>query len=598
VKELFINSNSLAKILNELFKLRKNVNVSLFQKMSHSDLIISFRNKLSAKEIEPILETFYITHSIKEEGVDIIIIGYKKIKIGIQIKTHKDILEKDFIKKIKSQIFDSRAHRLNYLFIFLCADNTHKTIRRRINILNSEISLKKVIENVGIIEPEFVAGFLLDKIHKEEVIEIADKYKISKTPSKFIQANYYILNDISYFKRILKNNFEMFQLEGKVFMHHNFIFEFINKIAALFDDYFPKRYFEKSYKSEKEILKDYPELSDFQWGLEYKINLSKSELLKTNCYKDNKIVQLFYENGNNFERYGKCYINADPCGGMISKEIELKNINPTFLVLKNITDFRINTIKIYYIQFVPEKLFQIYDYQMIKNKMNLPEKSLKIDNIALFPGDNLIIPIGLFLEPFELFPLKSFKSKESELGRIEKVDLLERIPKGYQLFGPFYFPRTIEIENQIEKIHEFDKQKLFFVNEQFRCGSCPHLFIFDREENKWKYWGEILNPEKPASRGKKSVIKINNNISGLKIVEIEDEESYIDKLHLIKKDNIKILNVKRKLSKNQQLIIWFDENYDFLEIYGYYSPYYKEVFDLQKRYSKKYLIARYLGDLM
>lgn len=61
------------------------------------------------------------TQSLNDHGVDLIVEFPNKSKIGLQIKSHFDVTEKDFAVKVKAQMADSQFHGLDKWYLFICS---------------------------------------------------------------------------------------------------------------------------------------------------------------------------------------------------------------------------------------------------------------------------------------------------------------------------------------------------------------------------------------------------------------------------------------------------------------------------------------------
>lgn len=80
-------------------------------------------------------------HNMREAGIDIIIeLMVSKVKFGIQIKSPSDRKIKNFSIHVKSQIFDSRKHKLSRLIIALAGDLNNKSHSQKIGAIKSELS--------------------------------------------------------------------------------------------------------------------------------------------------------------------------------------------------------------------------------------------------------------------------------------------------------------------------------------------------------------------------------------------------------------------------------------------------------------------------
>lgn len=118
--------------------------------------------------LEVILESYgkfsptaYKTHCVRDQGVDIVVRSDNEgdaapSLIGFQLKSTWDLLQADYMQKLKAQHFESQNIRgMEYYYIVLCVDE--KSNERRIRMIENEF---KNAVRTKIIEPEYVDTFL------------------------------------------------------------------------------------------------------------------------------------------------------------------------------------------------------------------------------------------------------------------------------------------------------------------------------------------------------------------------------------------------------------------------------------------------------
>ena len=120
-----------------------------------------------------------------------------------------------------------------------------------------------------------------------------------------------------------------------------------------------------------------------------------------------------------------------------------------------------------------------------------------------------------------------------------------------------------EGEYEVE-IHSFDFNNLYSINSYWQCGSCPHLFVINKH-GKQKYVRELL---KSASfiQGF-DTITVPDEIFEIVIRELEDETTYIERIHI----NGRLYCENVVLRKGESLSIIVSPN-DKLIIRGHYEP--------------------------
>lgn len=97
-----------------------------FKKISHDEISKAIQNRINQCTLlfGEILWT-QESHGMKEDGADVITdFKTSNFSVGFQIKSYNDMQEKDFHQKLRSQIQQSKKHRLEKLFILFAADMT------------------------------------------------------------------------------------------------------------------------------------------------------------------------------------------------------------------------------------------------------------------------------------------------------------------------------------------------------------------------------------------------------------------------------------------------------------------------------------------
>lgn len=78
---------------------------------------------------------------LRDDGVDVLVQFVRSVvKIGFQVKSYGDVSLSDFTQKTKSQIFESRKHNLEHLFVFFGGDMMNPSQREKVRGLISDIS--------------------------------------------------------------------------------------------------------------------------------------------------------------------------------------------------------------------------------------------------------------------------------------------------------------------------------------------------------------------------------------------------------------------------------------------------------------------------
>jgi hypothetical protein len=144
-----------------------SVSTSCFQKLKHNkDLVPTFQKKLKffADIYGGCQSGCYDIQGITDCGVDVLFqynmdLDSKIHRVGIQVKSYDDIKQKEWVNKLKAQLFDQRKiWDLDRMYIAFCTDAAkHKD---KVRIASAEI-LKRSDGEIDIITPE-AAKFFYD----------------------------------------------------------------------------------------------------------------------------------------------------------------------------------------------------------------------------------------------------------------------------------------------------------------------------------------------------------------------------------------------------------------------------------------------------
>jgi len=143
----------LRRLLRETKKLRRNViheleelrrrawassqSTTAFASMNHNQLVDRLERVLWIR----LSATNAKIHSLRERGVDIIVADPEGAKIGLQVKSYKEISESSFIRNVLAQITDAKSHGLKGFFLVLCGDAARQ--KEKIGQLLSSLSTIK-----------------------------------------------------------------------------------------------------------------------------------------------------------------------------------------------------------------------------------------------------------------------------------------------------------------------------------------------------------------------------------------------------------------------------------------------------------------------
>lgn len=93
-----------------------------------------------------------------------------KCKIGIQVKSHFDVTEKEFAAKVKAQFANSKFHGLDKWYLFICSPLTEsggKSYSYKISHLINELSSYKTSYHV-VYNPQQLVNVLTGGVIQEQ----------------------------------------------------------------------------------------------------------------------------------------------------------------------------------------------------------------------------------------------------------------------------------------------------------------------------------------------------------------------------------------------------------------------------------------------
>jgi len=157
----------ISKLLYELLKLRRALpeETQIFKDLKHDrDLCPKFQ-----AQIENVLAAFEKYHQItydiqgpRDQGTDILVrlpINDEDNFICLQIKSEDDLRNRDYLKLLKSQLFDTdpASPRILDYYIILCANTTDKSVKDKVRLTGATFGKTP---KVTVIEPEYARTFL------------------------------------------------------------------------------------------------------------------------------------------------------------------------------------------------------------------------------------------------------------------------------------------------------------------------------------------------------------------------------------------------------------------------------------------------------
>lgn len=178
-QEAIIN---ISTILNRKSSLDKETN--FFENKKHDDLLdilLRYVEDSSALVGNP---KVFKTQALNDHGVDLIIEYPNKCKIGIQLKSHFDVSEKDFAVKVKAQFAESQFHGLDKWYLLICSplvESEGKKYGSKISHLINEFSSYKTSYHVVYTPQQMFNVFNGGVMSEPEFRTIKNQYYFEET---------------------------------------------------------------------------------------------------------------------------------------------------------------------------------------------------------------------------------------------------------------------------------------------------------------------------------------------------------------------------------------------------------------------------------
>lgn len=195
-----------------------------------------------------------------------------------------------------------------------------------------------------------------------------------------------------------------------------------------------------------------------------------------------------------------------------------------------------------------------------------------LPSAPLPPGATLVIPLATLLGPLaEIVPTTLSETSEyvpGDPGHVVAHQDMENVRNLTSLIGPALWPRSLHLSSTsrtlVQPFHEFDLKNLYTISRDWRCGSCPHLFVLQAEPDSLHYVGELFGRQAGIVQGERFIVP--DDICGLVVAELEEERTVIAEL----KVNGVVRILETQLDKGDFLRVAVDAN-DVVDIVGCYN---------------------------
>ncbi len=228
----------------------------------------------------------------------------------------------------------------------------------------------------------------------------------------------------------------------------------------------------------------------------------------------------------------------------------------------------------------------------MKYKIADEEEIFEFPQIRLKKDETLLIPIGQFLE--HTLENYDYEMGENSFDDRIRISYKNNYNKEAKYFGnsivPLSFNYKISTEFYEFIPHEFDLNKVFYLDWTWMCGSCPQVFV-NLIGEKYEYFKEILIDGQDRITTSEIIIPFDMN--ELVISEIEDETTFIE--------NIKINDIlfyeSIILLKGNYITLYNLKKNDIIVVKGSYHPIRGTMRNYETLFLRNHLIKSHTNNL-
>lgn len=305
------------------------------------------------------------------------------------------------------------------------------------------------------------------------------------------------------------------------------------------------------------------------WGISQWERKATLEEIEQRLVPIDFVANYMVKHGASTSEIAKVVFNDHGCCESFYEEYILRRVKVVFLALINTAKEDLTC------QSIIENVVDNNDFVEV-GSANGHINEFNLNNIPLAPGECLLIPGCIVLTPFSYdsyTPENAITHEYVESGETQDTRKITIDNLGdYPTIGPNHQIASINIVSREYSYNlEFRPllmSSLFMISRYWECGSCPHLFIQNKGASEWQYKGEVFS----SGPDKTHAFRIDRRnpdfklVKKIKIMEIENETTYIEKILL---DN-KVASKNVTLNVNDELEIDV-EGSKLIEIFGYYT---------------------------
>lgn len=397
--------------------------------------------------------------------------------------------------------------------------------------------------------------------HKKSWESLVKEHSIPMPKRDLVHIQHVITNSFDMIKELSEANLEHFPIKNSLLVPTP-VLAFISKLIKN-QEYRRSDYFAYIFTSGKEFLDMHPnatftENNDIYNRYHNTRTPSISEI-KEICSGD-AITQYLLDNKCDLEKVCVALAHSDACGDTeIMESFIVRPLYLTMLTIENVSDEPIS---------INSLIGHISDGILHDSSNKRTANSIPLSEMKIMPNKSLVVPTSVILSGFNDFEINDastinrFNVHGEQRQEFQKVSF-QVDHNNYEFIGPKLSIQHVKFESHIQDVHELDFNRLYYIDRYYMCGSCPHLF-FIQKNDEIKYVRELFY-RKPDEFQVEEII-VPKDTEALIIAELENELTFIESISR----NKKISSVNEWLEKGMYKVIPVVGG-EHLEIRGKYS---------------------------
>lgn len=364
------------------------------------------------------------------------------------------------------------------------------------------------------------------KKHKKAWLDLVKTNNIPVPKRDVVHIKHVITDSFYMIKEISNFNLDNFPIKNSLLLN-NEVLEFLRGIISE-QEYRRRTYESYFFTSEEEYLKVNRKSIISEENEEYNHytyqRVPNKEEIKQVC-KDDLITQYLVDNGCDLNKICIAGAHEDGCAGVDFMESYV--VRPIYLKLLTIENLTPDPLTLDSLIANQTKGILYKTSSIDKKVITIPFPKMKIKS-----GQTIVIPTGIVLASFDDFLIENestinrFNVANEQRQEFQKMSLKVNVNE-LEYIGPHIFPHTLVLNEYSQGIHEFDINNLYHIDRYFMCGSCPHLFFVDNENNI-KYVKELFSKLPNVIHSEE--ILIPSNIKSIIVAELENETTYLESI--------------------------------------------------------------------